>query len=73
MNLTYDRTHDVLFMAFGDGTKPVRTEEPAEGVVLEFEEDGRLAGMEILDASKRLDVERLTPVEFESIGRQARP
>ena len=68
MKLTYDRTHDLLYMSFSDGREPVRNEDAGEGVVLDITEDGRIAGIEILDASKHLDIERLTPVELETVG-----
>ena len=68
MKLTYDRSNDLLYMSFGEGVEPVRNEDAGEGVVLEITESGRLAGIEILDASKLLDIDRLTPVELETVG-----
>jgi len=64
MRLTYDAPHDLLYIQFDASDPPVRNEDAGEGVVLDITEDGRLAGIEILDASKVLDLRQLLPVEF---------
>jgi uncharacterized protein YuzE len=52
MRITYDREVDALYLRFRDTT--VTTEHEADGVALDFDSEGRLAGIEILDAAKRL-------------------
>ena len=37
----------------------LRSEEIAQGVVLDFDEEGNVVGMEIEDASKRVDLNKL--------------
>jgi YD repeat-containing protein len=51
MRITYDREVDVLYIRFKEGT--VTTEHLAEGIAADYDADGKLAGIEILDASKR--------------------
>jgi|GEM_PF-125723 len=56
--ITYDREADALYIAFGEG--PATVQEVAEGIALDWDSEGRLLGIEILDASKRLaDLEAL--------------
>lgn len=51
MRITYDSQVDALYIRFIETT--VTTEHVAEGVALDYDRDGRLAGIEILDAVKR--------------------
>ena len=52
MKITYDREVDALYIRFRETT--VTTEHLAEGIAADYDADGRLAGIEILDAVKRL-------------------
>jgi YD repeat-containing protein len=52
MRITYDREVDALYILFKETT--VTTEHVAEGIAVDYDADGKLAGIEILDASKRL-------------------
>lgn len=58
MTLHYDRETHMLVIVFRD--KPsVESEEIAQGVVLDFDDEGNIVGMEIEDASKRVDLSKL--------------
>jgi len=52
MKITYDREVDALYIRFKETT--VTTKHLAEGIAADYDADGRLAGIEILDATKRL-------------------
>jgi len=52
MKITYDREVDALYIRFRETT--VTTKHLAEGIAADYDDDGRLAGIEILDAVKRL-------------------
>jgi len=52
MKITYDREVDALYIRFKETT--VTTKHLAEGIAADYDADGRLAGIEILDAMKRL-------------------
>ena len=52
MRLTYDPGVDALYIMFKE-TK-VTTKHIAEGIAADYDSEGRLAGIEILDALKRL-------------------
>ena len=53
MKASYDPKADAVYLGFGAG-KPARTEEVRPGVVFDFDESGRIIGIEILDASRTL-------------------
>jgi len=53
MKITYDHEVGALYIRFKDAT--VMTKHLAEGIAADYDAEGRRAGIEILDASKRLD------------------
>ena len=52
MKITYDAEVDALYIRFRDVT--VTTEHIGEGLAADYDAEGQLAGLEILDATKRL-------------------
>ncbi|MEO8540475.1 MAG: DUF2283 domain-containing protein [bacterium] len=71
MNVSYDSQFDLLYLQFDDAATSVRNEDAGDGVVLDITPDGRLAGIEILDASRVMDLGRLFPIEYERSGSPA--
>ena len=64
MKIAYDRKVDALYICFKETT--VTTKHLDDGIALDYDEENRLAGIEILDAMKRLDnPETLEQVVFE--------
>jgi uncharacterized protein YuzE len=53
MKVTYDAALDILRLLFSD-TPIAESDEDKPGVILDYGEDGRIVGMEILDASKQM-------------------
>jgi uncharacterized protein YuzE len=51
MRITYDTEVNALYIRFLEAT--VTTQHVAEGIAVEYAADGRIAGIEILDARKR--------------------
>jgi len=73
MKITYDSEVDALYLRFKETT--VTTKHLAEGIAAEYDSDGRLAGIEILDAVKRLgdpQVFRQVILEDIALGGQER-
>ncbi|MBZ0254300.1 MAG: DUF2283 domain-containing protein [Candidatus Methylomirabilis sp.] len=67
MRITYDREVDALYIRFEETT--VTTKHLAEGIAADYDAEGRLAGIEILDASKRLgDPQTLRKIVLEDIA-----
>ena len=67
MKISYDPEVDALSIIFRETT--VTTAPLADGIAGEYDADGRLAGIEILDAVKRFgDRETLRSVELEGVG-----
>ena len=54
MKITYDPQVDVMRIVFSSA--PVEeSDEEKPGVILDFDKNGNVVGMEILDASKRME------------------
>jgi uncharacterized protein YuzE len=51
MKISYDPEVDALSILFRDTT--VTTKHLAEGIAADYDSDGKLAGIEVLDATKR--------------------
>ena len=59
MKLNYDRETDSLYIDLVDRPS-VESREVAEGIVLDFDAEGRLVGIDIDHASRKVELERLT-------------
>jgi uncharacterized protein YuzE len=53
MKTTYDAEADALYVRFAD-SPVIESEEVADGVVLDFDADGKIVGFEFLDARKHI-------------------
>ena len=63
MKVTYDAEVDILRILFNSA--PIEeSDEDKPGIILDYDKDGNVVGMEILDASKR--VENPGSMEFRS-------
>jgi uncharacterized protein YuzE len=66
MKISYDAEVDALSIMFRETT--VTTKHLAEGIAADYDHDGRLAGLEILDAQKRFgSLETMQQVELEGL------
>ena len=55
MRTSYDPEADAMFIWFGpEGVKSAETEEVAPGIILDFDPDGRVIGVEILGVRERM-------------------
>jgi uncharacterized protein YuzE len=52
MKITYDARIDALYIRFLDTT--VTTTNPSDGIAFDYDADGQLAGIEILEAGVRI-------------------
>jgi uncharacterized protein YuzE len=65
MQILYNATTDLLYLRLDDRKQKVINKKISEDIVLDVGEDDRIVGIEILDASKHLNLERLLPVNYE--------
>ncbi len=65
MNIIHEKYTDVVTIRFLPTGTPVSSEVVNQDVILDFAEDGRLAAIEVLSASKHFDVSSLRKVVYE--------
>ena len=62
MNIAYDVKVDALYITLIPGNHKVQTQHIDEDIALDFDEPDRLVGIEVLDASRRLELNSLFPI-----------
>jgi uncharacterized protein YuzE len=65
MQILYDAKTDLLYIRLDDQKQDVINRRLADNVVLDVGENEHIVGIEILDASKHVNLRRLFPVEYE--------
>lgn len=62
INLQYDAETDAAYLRFS-AEAVVESEEVSPGIVLDFDANGRMVGMEVLRAKEHLPVDALVAAE----------
>lgn len=65
MHVLYNDKTDLLYIRLDDTKQDVINRRVSDDVVLDIGEGDRIIGIEILDASKHVSLERLLPVKYE--------
>ena len=67
MKLTVDREADALYLNL-DEAPAVESEEVSPGVILDYNAEGKVVGIEMLYLSKRVSAEKLGRMQMETVG-----
>lgn len=65
MLILYNDKADLLYLRFDEQEQQVVNRRFSEDIVLDIGENNRIMGIEILDASRHLNLEKLLPVRCE--------
>ena len=65
MNIVYNDKTDLLYIRLDDRKQEVINKRIAEDIVLDIGENDRIVGIEILDASRHVTLDKLLPVKYE--------
>ena len=65
MRIQYDTKKDLLYIRLDERNQEVVNKRPSEDIVLDIGEGDKIVGIEIMDASKHLDLENLLPVKYQ--------
>ena len=68
MTITYHKTSDLLYICLDPDAKQVVNKDISDDVVLELGEDDRIVGIEILDASRRIDLSRVLSMQYAEVA-----
>jgi len=64
MKITYDSAYDLLYIRMGKAKK-VLSKEVSDDITIDVDAHGKLIGIEVLSASRHLDLKSLLPVEMD--------
>ena len=67
MEITYNRKNDLLYLRLDQRKQDVINKQVNDNVVLDIGDDDKIIGIEILDASKTLNLEKLRPISYKEI------
>ena len=65
MQILYDGKTDLLYLRLDERKQSVLNKRLSEDIVLDIGEDDKIVGIEILDASKHLNLEKVLPLQYE--------
>ena len=71
MNIEYDDKTDLLYIRFDDRKQDVINRRVSEDIVLDMGENDRIVGIEIIDASRHIPLEKLLPIYYEVRGEKS--
>jgi uncharacterized protein YuzE len=66
VKITYDLRTDTLSVVLKEDAQVEESDEEKPGVILDFDADGHLVALEVLDASRRVTEAR--KIEFQTVG-----
>lgn len=64
MNIIYNDKTDLLYFRLDDQKQEVKNKRISEDVVLDIGKKGKIIGIEIMGASKRINLDHLLPVQY---------
>jgi len=65
MNIVYNDKTDLLYIRLDDRKQDVINKRVSEDIVLDVGDNDKIIGIEILDASRHVSLDKLLPVKYE--------
>jgi uncharacterized protein YuzE len=65
MTIHYDSKTDLLYLRIESSPQEVINKKVSEEMVLDIGENGKIIGIEIMDASKHVNLEKLMPIDYQ--------
>ncbi len=65
MQILYNAKTDLLYIRLDDQKQQVLNKRVSEDIVVDLGENDKIVGIEILDASRHLNLQNLLPVKYE--------
>ena len=67
MKITYDDKSDLLYIRLDESKQDVVNKRVTDDIVLDIGAGERIVGIEILDASSHVDLDKILPIQHEGI------
>ena len=65
MKIYYDGKKDLLYLRFDEEKRQVFNKRATEDIVLDMSDEDRIIGIEIMDASKHINLSEVLPIDYE--------
>jgi len=65
MRMSYDEKADALYLSLDDDSEVIESEEVQPGIVLDFNSENQVVGIEVLDVKRRVPKADPTHLKFE--------
>jgi Uncharacterized conserved small protein len=65
MEIFYNSQTDLLYLRLDDRKQEVLNKRISDDIVIDIGDDNRIVGIEIIDASRNLNLEKLLPLKAE--------
>lgn len=65
MEILYNSKTDLLYLRLDDRKQEVLNKRISDDIVIDIGDDNRIVGIEIVDASRNLNLEKLLPLKSE--------
>jgi uncharacterized protein YuzE len=65
MEILYNSKTDLLYLRLDDRKQEVLNKRISDDIVIDLGDDNRIVGIEIIDASRNLNLEKLLPLKAE--------
>jgi len=65
MEILYNSKTDLLYLRLDDRKQEVLNKRISDDIVIDIGDDNRIVGIEIVDASRNLNLDRLLPLRSE--------
>lgn len=72
MQIEYDSKTDLLYLRLDAKKQQVINKQVSEDIVLDVGDNNKIVGIEILDASKHLDLTCLLPIQYNLVSSSAK-
>ncbi len=66
MRLKIDKENDTLYLRLNETAEVIESEEVQPGVILDFDEQGQVVGIEVLALSTRTEPDKLRVFQLET-------
>lgn len=66
MNIFYNSKTDLLYFRLEEKKEEVINKRVSDNIVTDIGEDGKIIGIEIMDASKNLHLDSVLPIKYET-------
>ncbi len=67
MNIYYNEKTDLLYLRIDSEKQDVINERISDSMVLDRGKDNKIVGIEIQDASKNINLEKLLPIYYQKV------